>query len=475
MITITIGRSIENKYVINDPTQQCSSKHAELKILAGGKISITDLSLNGTYINGNRIPKFQPIQINRGEKISFAKLAILDWNKIPIIQQIADLKYSINIGKDSTNNITLTSSNVSRNHANISITNKGKIFITDFSTNGTFLKGQRITPYQNIPIKRCDKVVFGNIEKLNWKNIPGGLPCKTFAIIIPILLIISAFAVWNYWPKPIKTVEDYSKSVVMVINKFYFTRQVNAPGGTSSVLAYYGTDGFVLNESELYKIKPFEIFGTGFLISENGKLITNRHVAEPWKEDEFKKKFLDDLGIKAQVFNTIYNINVGGYSSEIGIIPNEKEIDKEDLSISLINCDTKSVRSHENPKIDLAIVQIASKKLPIGTTYVNNEDFIKNKDEVKVGDEVAIIGYPLGLGLWEDSKLKMTATTDFGTVSMKKNNYELQYNANTTNGASGSPVICKMTGKIVAINFGGYKADHNLGIFSNHIKDLLND
>lgn len=40
----------------------------------------------------------------------------------------------------------------------------------------------------------------------------------------------------------------------------------------------------------------------------------------------------------------LFEVNVGGYSSEIGIIPNEKEVSKDDASKSLISCDPESVK-----------------------------------------------------------------------------------------------------------------------------------
>lgn len=88
----------------------------------------------------------------------------------------------------------------------------------------------------------------------------------------------------------------------------------------------------------------------------------------------------------------LFEVNVGGYSSEIGIIPNEKEVSKDDASKSLISCDPESVKP---------IVQNLS---------------------------------------------------DFGKVSMIKNQYQLQYNVNTAGGASGSSVINIKTGMVFAIN-----------------------
>jgi pSer/pThr/pTyr-binding forkhead associated (FHA) protein/S1-C subfamily serine protease len=477
MITITIGRSSDNKYVLSDNTQQCSSKHAEINISPNGGITITDFSLNGTFINNHRLPKYQPISVKRGDNIVFAKVIMLDWSKIPQLQQISNIKYNLKVGKDQLNNIILSGIDTSRNHANICVNTKGKVFIMDYSTNGTIVNGKKITSYQYLPIKRGTKVIFGNSDKLDWRKIPGGIPKSIIYSTVSLFILAISFSIWHYWPIPIKKVEDYSSSVVLVCNNFYLTRQYKEPAGNTSVLAYYGQDGRVVySESELSKIKPFSVYGTGFIVSKDGKIITNRHVAEPWKDEDFKKYFLDTyLGPRAKMFNALYDLSVGGYIQEIGIIPNEKDVNKQEISMSLINCNTKTVKSHENPKVDLAIIQISAKNIPIGSNFVKTEDLILDKNEINVGDEVAITGFPLALGLWEEEKLTMKSTTDYGKVSMKKNIYELQYNANTSPGASGSPVICKRTGKVVAVNYAGYKADHNLGIFAYHIKDLIND
>src|SRR5260370_17586769 len=36
-----------------------------------------------------------------------------------------------------------------------------------------------------------------------------------------------------------------------------------------------------------------DVFGTGFLVARDGRLLTNHHVAEPWWDDQTMKQFLD--------------------------------------------------------------------------------------------------------------------------------------------------------------------------------------
>ena len=54
MKTYSIGRDLGCDIVINDTTDVVSRRHAVLTVASSGKMTLTDLSSNGTYINGIR-------------------------------------------------------------------------------------------------------------------------------------------------------------------------------------------------------------------------------------------------------------------------------------------------------------------------------------------------------------------------------------------------------------------------------------
>jgi S1-C subfamily serine protease len=91
MKKITIGRSLDNDInpdkmpALSD--KRVSSQHAFIEILEEDKLLLTDTnSLNGTFVNGKQIPKSIPININRGDAISFGKdVALLNWGLVPSI------------------------------------------------------------------------------------------------------------------------------------------------------------------------------------------------------------------------------------------------------------------------------------------------------------------------------------------------------------------------------------------------------
>lgn len=86
-ITITIGRETDNQIVLNDHTDVTSRHHAVLMIMPNGKMTITDQSANGTYINGQRISPNVPVPVTRKDTISFAHQCTLDWDRVPKLGQ----------------------------------------------------------------------------------------------------------------------------------------------------------------------------------------------------------------------------------------------------------------------------------------------------------------------------------------------------------------------------------------------------
>ena len=66
----TIGRSLQNDWILPDPDRFISGKHATVDF-KGGVYYLADISTNGVYINDDRIPigKGNPRRLFSGDKI----------------------------------------------------------------------------------------------------------------------------------------------------------------------------------------------------------------------------------------------------------------------------------------------------------------------------------------------------------------------------------------------------------------------
>lgn len=83
MKVYSIGRDINCDIVINDSTDVVSRRHAVLHVYPSGKMTITDQSHNGTYVNGIRINSNVAVPVTRKDNVSFAHVARLDWKVVP--------------------------------------------------------------------------------------------------------------------------------------------------------------------------------------------------------------------------------------------------------------------------------------------------------------------------------------------------------------------------------------------------------
>lgn len=86
MKVYSIGREMGCDIVINDSTDVISRRHATLNVYPSGKMTIIDMSQNGTYVNGIKISPNVPVPVTRKDNISFAHIARLDWNSVPNTQ-----------------------------------------------------------------------------------------------------------------------------------------------------------------------------------------------------------------------------------------------------------------------------------------------------------------------------------------------------------------------------------------------------
>lgn len=488
MQLISIGKSSTNRIVISDA--RISSYHAEILLGDDGSIFITDRgSTNGTTVRGQKIQAETEVSVNRGDKVTFAGVADLDWSRIPTITSPPPGWQIYSVGSGLRNRIQLNdpSGQVSRYHATLKIDPKGKIFINDHSSNGTFVNNVRIPSGQDTPVKRKDHVSFANTAALNWdllKKTSSSSSWKYIAAGIAAVLIIGAGILgytqgWfnSKWSVG-KTYDTYANSIVCVYHEYQIVATTYDKGKRLQFVLNVDDEGNVLDIAPKGTAKAAQFTksceGTAFFVDKEGTLATNRHLTIPW-EDLVTNKSM--VGLQRFI---IYNAEtmVEGETVYIGIIGNKSFISR---STDFEECSILKKKTDIVNK-DIGLLQVKNKKqLPAKFTPVSLNEAVLDSKEIAIGQPVYLMGYPLGLQMFLMTSAGTTntyeakLTSQAGAISQIPDVYKFGHNAVTFGGSSGSPIF-NDKGQLIGIHNSGLSGagigGFSWGILARHAKEL---
>ena len=82
MKRVTIGRGIDCDVVIPDDTDKVSRHHLVISFNFFGKMTLSDTSSNGTYLNGNRMLKGASVPVTRKDEIRLGEEWSFDWSLV---------------------------------------------------------------------------------------------------------------------------------------------------------------------------------------------------------------------------------------------------------------------------------------------------------------------------------------------------------------------------------------------------------
>lgn len=368
--------------------------------------------------------------------------------------------------------------------------------------------------------------------QLTGKKSDGGFNWKWLLLPILLLLGFGGKSLYDKLQKDkVPTIAEMEKGVVMLfgVGRYYAdlnVQDVTTANGKPLTVYFLWDDegnfqGYTFN-AQVGAQSSQSWSGTGFLISEDGFIATNKHVADPTPPEELAK-FLktamqnqkDNNQQRADYLNSVLQ-SAGGYHN---LPPEGKQMYsaildsiqyyqyqvrlldkilntgdftiKKDISLyaaftgnrvenyeDLIPC--SQPRAVGDPggvtENDLAIIQIKKKnEIPVDAFVFEVPENDLMDGQIPDNYDVTVLGYNAGPGLqvmkYQDG---IKPQAQHGKVSSNAEKYRIGYDAPIIGGSSGSPVF-NNKGELVAINNSRSHEGVGLswGVRTKYLKELL--
>ncbi|MEW6130247.1 MAG: trypsin-like peptidase domain-containing protein [Acidobacteriota bacterium] len=352
----------------------------------------------------------------------------------------------ITIGRASNNRLSFgdTERRVSSHHAQITRHGDGYLIRDLGSTNGTMLNGRRIIISE---LGKDDLIEFGaggplirfsfespdNFHDKPTKPLDNLPKAKTTIAEKPLTRRDEITNVFKRFIKQRKNNVRLTTAIMMSLLLGAFlgirlSQRFSSPESDRlnfAAIAKRNSDAVVFVQTEFELVDPQgnvtmieSRTGSGFIITPNGLIVTNRHLVHPWEYEE------NPAGISGR----LKRLSV--------LLQGRKRDEAIPASLAYLSVEKDT---------DIAILRITP---PPDMTVVFGLE--PNLSQVNQGDEVAAIGYPLGISLLvqtTDERIETSLAT--GVVSRVGDN-KIQLDLHAYHGNSGCPVF-NLRGEVIGI------------------------
>lgn len=363
--------------------------------------------------------------------------------------------------------------------------------------------------------------------QLTGKKSNGGFNWK-WLLLLPLLLLFGFGGKFLYdklQENDTPTIAEMESGVVMIIGQGRFYADLNIPdlyyNGKRLEKAWFNYDeqgklvGYTYNEQDA---RPLEWSGTGFLISDDGLIATNKHVVDPAPEEDLIKllrhsmqnekddyqTMCDRLNDKLQILGAYGALNQEYINTRDSLQKCQNMVRILDKILNTgdfkVNKEIRTFAAFTGTRVefydnlvslskpravgepggvtenDLAIVQISKKQdVPTDAFVFTVPEVDLMDQEIPDSYDITVLGYNAGPGLQvlkHQDAIKPQA--QHGKISNLSQKYRIGYDAPTLGGSSGSPVVNNQ-GELIAINNSGIQGTQgfNYGVRTKYLKELL--